>query len=136
MVAVRHGARAAIAPREQPMSASESAQPLILAIDNGTQSIRALLFDARGKLVGRHRIEIEPWFSDAPGRAEQQPELFWNEIGRACRALWDQGHDPARIAAVTVTTQRATQICLDAEGQPLRPAIIWTDSRRVSVDAL
>lgn len=118
------------------MSANESAEPLILAIDNGTQSIRALLFDARGELVGRHKIEIEPWFSDAPGRAEQAPELFWAEIGRACRALWEKGHDPERVAAVAVTTQRGTQICLDGDGQPLRPAIIWTDSRRVDVGAL
>ncbi len=118
------------------MSASESAEPLILAIDNGTQSIRALLFNNRGELRGRHHIEIEPWFSDAPGRAEQQPELFWNEIGRACRALWNEGHDPAGVAAVAVTTQRATQICLDADGQPLRPAIIWTDNRRVGLDKL
>ncbi|MEE4303200.1 MAG: FGGY family carbohydrate kinase, partial [Wenzhouxiangella sp.] len=87
------------------MSASDNTDPLILAVDNGTQSIRALLFDARGELVGRHKIEIEPWFSDAPGWAEQDPELFWNEIGRACRALWNEGHDPSRVAAVAVTTQ-------------------------------
>jgi len=113
--------------------AGERSEPLILAIDNGTQSIRALLFDARGELVGRNKAEIEPWYSDAPGRAEQDPELFWTEIGRACRALWDQGHDPARVAAVAVTTQRGTQICLDRNGRALRPAILWTDRRRVNV---
>jgi sugar (pentulose or hexulose) kinase len=118
------------------MSASDNTDPLILAVDNGTQSIRALLFDARGELVGRHKIEIEPWFSDAPGWAEQDPELFWNEIGRACRALWNEGHDPSRVAAVAVTTQRGTQICLDADGRPLRPAILWTDRRRVDIDEL
>lgn len=111
-------------------------EPLILAIDNGTQSIRALLFDARGELVGRQKVEIEPWFSDEPGRAEQDPELFWTEIGNACRGLWEEGHQPARVAAVTVTTQRGTQICLDAEGRPLRPAIVWTDRRRVDEDQL
>jgi len=115
---------------------SDDDQPLILAIDSGTQSIRALLFDARGELVGRHKIEIEPWVSDSPGRAEQDPELYWNEVGRACGALWEGGHDPARVAAVAVTTQRGTQICLDAEGRPLRPAILWTDRRRVDVARL
>lgn len=115
---------------------SDDDQPLILAIDNGTQSIRALLFDAGGVLAGRHKIEIEPWFSDAPGRAEQDPELYWSEVGRACRALWDEGHDPARVAAVAVTTQRGTQICLDADGCALRPAILWTDRRRVGIDRL
>jgi sugar (pentulose or hexulose) kinase len=111
-------------------------EPLILSIDNGTQSIRALLFDARGELVARRKIEIEPWFSEFPGGAEQDPELFWNEIGRACRALWDDGADPARVAAVAVTTQRGTQICLDEDGRPLRPAIIWTDRRRVAIERL
>ncbi|WP_376694659.1 FGGY-family carbohydrate kinase [Wenzhouxiangella sp. EGI_FJ10305] len=109
---------------------SDQEDPLILAIDNGTQSVRALLFDARGELVGRHKIEIEPWYSEAPGCAEQDSELYWQEIGRACRALWDD-YDPKRVAAVSVTTQRGTQICLDADGQPLRPAIVWTDRRRV-----
>lgn len=112
-------------------------EPLILAIDCGTQSVRALLFDAAGELAGRSRIDIEPWRPDAePGVAEQDPELFWKEAGRACRGLWDEGHDPSRVAALSATTQRGTQLCLDADGRPLRPAIIWTDRRRVDVQRL
>jgi len=110
---------------------SDQQEPLILAVDNGTQSIRALLFDARGELLGRQKIEIEPWYSHSPGQAEQNPELYWTQIGRACRGLWQDGHDPARVQAIAVTTQRSTQICLDAEGRVLRPAIVWTDRRRV-----
>ncbi len=105
--------------------------PLILAIDCGTQSVRALLFDARGTLCGRAKIEMQPWFSPAPDRAEQDPELYWSELERAVRMLWRDGHDPTRIAALTVTTQRRTQICLDAEDRVLRPAIVWADRRRV-----
>lgn len=115
------------------MSDSEA---LILAIDNGTQSVRALLFDLAGELVGKRQIEIEPWFSDQPGWAEQWPDYYWREIGRACRGLWADGHDPRRVAGLTVTTQRGTQICLDEDGQPLRPAITWVDRRRVEVDEL
>jgi sugar (pentulose or hexulose) kinase len=51
--------------------------PLILAIDNGTQSVRALLFDQQGNLHGKGKQEIEPYFSEHPGWAEQHPDYFW-----------------------------------------------------------
>ena len=51
-------------------------------------------------------------------------------LAESCQGLWRQGVAPQDIAAVVVTTQRATVINLDEAGQPLRPAIIWTDQRR------
>ncbi len=110
------------------------ADPLILAIDNGTQSVRALLFDSRGNLVGKGKQEIEPYFSRQPGWAEQHPEYFWEQLGEACRLLWDTtSATPDQVAGVTVTTQRGTVINLDENGQPLRPAIIWLDQRHARV---
>jgi sugar (pentulose or hexulose) kinase len=110
---------------------------LILSIDNGTQSVRALLFDAQGNLLAKSRIPIEPYFSTAPGLAEQDPEVFWQALCRACQQLWADlamGNDPKiskeRIACVTLTTQRSTLINLDKDGQPLRPAMVWLDQRR------
>lgn len=106
-------------------------QPLLLAIDQGTQSARALVFDAQGNMVARARQAIEPYFSAQPGWAEQHPEVFWDAIGRACRALWQEhGIDPARLRGVALTTQRATVVNVDAQGEVLRPAIIWLDQRR------
>jgi sugar (pentulose or hexulose) kinase len=111
------------------------AEPLILAIDNGTQSVRALLFDARGNLVGKGKQEIDPYFSRQPGWAEQHPEYFWDQLGEACRLLWDTtSATPDQVAGVTVTTQRGTVINLDESGTPLRPAIIWLDQRHARVD--
>jgi len=105
--------------------------PLILAIDNGTQSVRALLFDLAGNLVAKGKQEIEPYFSQQPGWAEQQPEYFWDNLGKACQRLWDSTEvSPSQVAGVTVTTQRGTVVNLDRQGQPLRPAIIWLDQRR------
>ena len=110
-------------------------EPLILAIDNGTQSIRALLFDTRGNLVGKGKQEIEPYFSDQPGWAEQHPEYFWDNLGKACDILWQNTTArPEQIAGVTLTTQRGTVINLDEHGEPLRPAIIWLDQRHARVD--
>ncbi|PCM45918.1 FGGY-family carbohydrate kinase [Marinobacter sp. ANT_B65] len=109
--------------------------PLILAIDNGTQSIRALLFDTRGNLIAKGKQEIQPYFSTKPGWAEQHPEYFWDNLGKACKKLWATTDvDPGRIAGVTVTTQRGTVINLDEYGKPLRPAIIWLDQRHARVD--
>jgi sugar (pentulose or hexulose) kinase len=52
-------------------------QNYILALDNGTQSIRALLFDLKGQLVAKSKVEIEPYFSKQPGWAEQEPAYYW-----------------------------------------------------------
>jgi sugar (pentulose or hexulose) kinase len=49
----------------------------ILALDVGTQSVRALVFDPRGVLVAHSRIPIEPYVSPQPGWAEQDAELYW-----------------------------------------------------------
>jgi sugar (pentulose or hexulose) kinase len=103
----------------------------ILAIDNGTQSVRALLFDLRGNLLARSRVEIEPYSSKQPGWAEQDPEYYWDSLCQACQRLWLEP-DVSReaISGVALTTQRATMINLDREGKPLRPAIVWLDQRR------
>ena len=60
----------------------------ILAIDNGTQSVRALLFDLRGNLLAKCRVPIEPYVSQSPGLAEQDPEVFWQAVCQACQGLW------------------------------------------------
>ena len=125
---------------------------LILAIDNGTQSVRALVFDLEGNLVARSRIEIQPYFSTQPGWAEQDPVYFWDKLCEACRRLWRQDAGSGnqvevrvgesangrmsgetlreRIAGVALTTQRATVVNVDRAGRPLRPAMLWLDQRR------
>jgi sugar (pentulose or hexulose) kinase len=109
-------------------------QDYILSIDNGTQSVRALLFDLQGKLIAKGRVEIEPYFSKNPGWAEQDPEYYWKSLGQACEALW-QSTDikPEQVAGVGLTTQRGTVINLDENGQPLRPAITWLDQRQADL---
>ena len=102
----------------------------LLAIDNGTQSVRALLFDPSGNLLYKQQIHIEPYYSTAPGLAEQDPEVFWGAVCDACQGLWAQGADKSSIAAVSVTAQRSTVLNLDQNGSPLRPAIVWLDQRR------
>jgi len=104
---------------------------LILAIDAGTQSTRALLFDLGGNLIAKKRIPIEPYYSTQAGYAEQNVEVFWKALCDACQGLWKmRGVDKKRIAGVALTTQRSTMVNLDLNGKPLRPAIVWLDQRR------
>jgi sugar (pentulose or hexulose) kinase len=103
----------------------------ILALDVGTQSVRAIVFDPRGTIVAGAKVPIEPYVSPHPGWAEQDPELYWRTLGEACGRLWVQPE--ARrdaLAAVALTTQRGTIVVTDAEGRPLRPAMVWLDRRR------
>ena len=104
----------------------------ILAIDSGTQSIRALLFDLRGHLLEKEQVQVEPYFSDAPGYAEQHATVYWQALCDACKGLLNkESVNTDQIAAAALTSQRATVINVDKNGQPLRPAIVWMDQRRV-----
>ena len=92
----------------------------ILAIDVGTQSVRALVFDPRRRRSSASaRIPIEPYVSPQPGWAEQDPELYWRRSARPAGACW-----PTRrvrrdaIAGVALTTQRGTVVVTDAAGPP------------------
>jgi len=103
----------------------------ILSIDNGTQSVRALLFDLQGNIVAKAQVHLEAYFSEHPGWAEHDPEDYWQAVCTACQRLW-QENPGARdtVKGVAVTTQRGTVINLDAQGKPLRPATTWLDQRR------
>jgi sugar (pentulose or hexulose) kinase len=108
-----------------------SAADRVLAIDVGTQSVRALVVDPTGGVVAKGRIAIDPYVSPRPGWAEQDPDVWWTAIGHACSAVWATGLAmPGEIAGVALTTQRATVIVTDTDGAPLRPAIVWLDQRR------
>ncbi|MCA9928594.1 MAG: carbohydrate kinase, partial [Anaerolineales bacterium] len=105
----------------------------ILSIDNGTQSVRALLFDLEGNLLDKAKIDIEPYFSHQPGWAEQEPTYFWEKLCAACQTLWAKtAVSKDRIAGIAVTTQRGTVINVDRSGTPLRPAMVWLDNRRTT----
>jgi sugar (pentulose or hexulose) kinase len=105
--------------------------PVVLAIDNGTQSVRALLFDLRGNLLAKSQVPLVAYFSANPGWAEHDVEEYWRAVCTACQDLWLQpGVRREAVAGVAVTTQRGTVVNLGKDGRPLRPAITWLDQRR------
>ena len=105
----------------------------VLAIDVGTQSVRAMVIDPAGNLLARAKVPIEPYRPGPPATCEQDPELYWRSIGEACRQLWAMPE--ARrdaLAGVALTAQRNTVVVTDETGTPLRPAIVWLDGRRTT----
>jgi len=107
-------------------------EPLALAFDCGTQSIRALLFDKKGTLIGKQKIEFTPYYSLKPGWAEQKADLYYEKMCEASKALKaSYPEEWKRIVAVSATTIRDTAVCLDKDGKPLRDVIVWLDQRTV-----
>ncbi|MCF8113765.1 MAG: FGGY-family carbohydrate kinase [Desulfotignum sp.] len=103
----------------------------ILAIDCGTQSLRAMVFSAGGDMLARAKKVYPPYVSPGPGRAEQDPEIYWSSLKAACMELKHTAPQVfENIAGMGVTTLRNTLVNLDRQGRVLRPAITWMDQRR------
>lgn len=103
---------------------------VILSLDCGTQSCRAIIFDKKGKLLASAKEKFEPYFSNYPGWAEQDPEVYWQSMVKVCRRLNDEKSELWEdIIGVCLTTQRDTVINVDKHGRVLRPAIVWLDQR-------
>ena len=109
---------------------NDSTEPLVLAVDLGSQSVRAALFDPGGRMLALHRVRLDPGQEPQPGWLEQDPEYFWNSLCRVTRSVTRE-IDHGRLAAVALSCQRGTVINLDKQGRPLRPAINWLDRRTV-----
>ncbi len=104
----------------------------VIAVDSGTQSVRAIIFDHTGKEVALAQTQHEPYFSLNPGWAEQRTEDYWSCLCKVTRAVMENSKiDPKAIAGLGITTQRTTCVPVDKEGNALRPAIIWLDQRVV-----
>jgi sugar (pentulose or hexulose) kinase len=118
------------------MAARKSANEQILVIDAGTQSIRVSAVDLRGNIRDIIKTPIEPYVSDYPGWAEQDPEYYWKVLKKTCRRFFRETRiSKDSIKGVTLTTQRNTMVNLDEKGKPLRPAIVWLDRRSARVES-
>jgi sugar (pentulose or hexulose) kinase len=105
--------------------------PCLLAIDLGTQSVRALLFDLHGELQGRAQQVFTDYQREQPGWMTHDGEAFWQAAAACCRQLL-AGHDVRRVAGVSVTTQRGSIVPMAEDGRCLAPALIWLDQRRAT----
>lgn len=100
----------------------------VLAIDQGTTSSRAMLFDAAGTPRGLRQVEL-PQIYPAPGWVEHDPERIWSDTLACCRALVEQVGRSA-VVAIGITNQRETVVLWErATGKPVANAIVWQDRR-------
>jgi gluconokinase len=101
----------------------------VLAVDIGTSSVRAMVFDATGKIAARARIcygTVRP----APYFEEQDPDLVRAEAFRAIRqCLAEPGADPGAIDAIAFSSQFYSVIAVGADERPLTWNILWSDGR-------
>src|SRR5579875_2760751 len=110
----------------------------VLALDQGTTSSRAILFDHKGAIVSVAQQEF-PQIYPSPGLVEHDPEAIWSsQLAVAQEAIKRAGATAADIAALGITNQRETTIVWDKHtGQPVFNAIVWQSCLTVPVcDAL
>jgi sugar (pentulose or hexulose) kinase len=115
------------------MNVHDDSRDLILAIDCGTQSVKAAVFDPAGSIITLSRLSHAPNSSPKPRFVEHDPEDYWeNTCAAARKALAALGKENIkRLRAVGLTSQRGTVIPIDKNGNPTRPAIHFMDTRRI-----
>ncbi|MEL6851564.1 MAG: FGGY family carbohydrate kinase, partial [Bacteroidota bacterium] len=106
----------------------------ILALDQGTTSSRAILFNHASEIVGVSQKEFTQIFPK-PGWVEHDPlEILSSQMSVAQAVLTDLGVSPDEIAAIGITNQRETTIVWDkSTGQPVYNAIVWQDRRTAPI---
>ena len=102
----------------------------ILALDQGTTSSRAILFNKKGEIYSVAQKEITQYFPK-PGWVEHDPLEIWSkQAGVAAEATTKKGLNGKNIAAIGITNQRETVVIWDKHtGQPIYNAIVWQDKR-------
>lgn len=98
----------------------------ILALDQGTTSSRAMVFDRRGSVVSAAQQEF-PQILPSPGHVEHDPEAIWSsQLAVARQAIERAKIEPRQIAALGVTNQRETTVVWERDsGRPVANAIVW-----------
>ncbi len=106
----------------------------VLAIDQGTTSSRAILFDLEGRPVASAQRELQQLYP-ADGWVEHDPEHIWADTLAVCReAMETAGVGARELAAIGITNQRETTILWErATGQPVHNAIVWQDRRTAAL---
>ena len=105
-------------------------QDFVLALDQGTTSSRAILFDREGTIRAVAQREFTQHFPQ-PGWVEHDAEEIWRgQITVAAEALARANTTAAKVAAIGITNQRETTVLWDrATGKPIHRAIVWQDRR-------
>ena len=105
-----------------------------LGIDVGSSSVKVSVLNVEtGECVGSSTNPSQEMAIEAfqPGWAEQDPDMWWKYVVEGIRKMTAEGCDMGDVCSVGITYQMHGLVCVDKSGHPLRPAIIWCDSRAV-----
>ena len=100
---------------------------LVIGVDCSTTAAKAVAWTASGRAVAEGRSAF-PLSTPQPGWGEQDPTDWWRAVVKAIGDV-SQKIDVKRVAGLAVTHQRETFVCLDANGDAIRPAMLWLDTR-------
>ncbi|GLX70968.1 xylulokinase [Paenibacillus glycanilyticus] len=104
---------------------------LLMGIDIGTSSVKSMVMDLSGKVLGFAQTEYDIAIP-VPGYAEQNPDEWWELVKRtSAEAIMKAGVDGGAIEGIGFSGQMHGLVALDKEGQVLRPSIIWCDQRTI-----
>lgn len=111
------------------MNATPPGQPLLLGIDVGTSSLKAVVCDGRGTIIGSGISRYQACHP-GPQQVEQDPTDWWEALKEAiAQAIQSSGYSGKRIEALAMSTQGGTLVPVDKHGASTTPAVIWTDTR-------
>ena len=103
--------------------------PFVIGVDGGTEGIRVCVYTLNGDALAVASESYKTHFP-APGQAEQEPQDWWRALCVALPAAISKAKiDASSISALAVDTTCCTVCCLDKDGEPLRPALLWMDMR-------
>ena len=98
----------------------------LIGIDVGTTGTKAILFSKEGACL-KSAYQGYPLSTPQVGRVEQDPEAWWQAVGKTVREVSNGYAD--KVCALSLSTQGGTMVCADKKGNPLTPAFVWNDSR-------
>lgn len=105
----------------------------ILALDQGTTSSRAIIFDKDGSIVTVAQKEFKQYYPQSGWVEHDAQEIWSSQLSVATEAVAKAGLKASSIAAIGITNQRETAVVWDrASGRPICPAIVWQDRRTAS----
>jgi glycerol kinase len=106
----------------------------VIALDQGTTSSRAVLFDEQGQIKGIAQQEFRQYFPQS-GWVEHDPEEIWKtQHGVLVKLIREHNVTPSSIAAIGITNQRETTVVWDRKtGNAIHPAIVWQDKRTAPI---
>ena len=107
----------------------------VLVLDCGTQSVRSIVYDSKGDLLGIEKVKYPKYYTSDEGFIEMHPDVFWTSACKSTQKLWESKPEVMKnVKAVTLASQRSTSVFVDKNGKPLRNAISWMDTRKTKAN--